>query len=151
MKYVVSTGFQSVSAAQDLLELVAPSDAVILIHELNISQSSDGASADSEMLQTTVLRGATTSGSAGGSATVVPLEAGQPAAGGTYERNNTTQASAGTIVSLAARAWNVLNGLQVVFDPPLVVSPGIRCVVTVTAPADALTLNCDALIDELGG
>jgi hypothetical protein len=150
MKYWATTGFQTVSAAQDLLEFVAPSDAVVLIHEVHIGQSSDGASADSEMLQTSIIRGHTTSGSGGGSATVTPLETGMPAAGGTYERNNTTQATTSG-VTLTTDAFNVLNGYSAVFDPPLVVSPSQRCVVTLSAPADALTLHARALIDELGG
>jgi hypothetical protein len=150
MKYWVTTGFQTVSALQDVLELVAPADAVVLIHEIHIGQSSDGASSDSEMLQTTVVRGLTVSGSGGGSATVTPLETGQPAAGGTYERNNTTQATTSG-VTVFASAFNVLNGFVHVFDPPLAVSPSQRCVVTLSAPADALTLSANALIDELGG
>lgn len=151
MKYWATTGFQTVSAAQDLLEFVAPSDAVVLIHEVHIGQSSDGASSDSEMLQVSVIRAHSTSGSGGGSATVTPLEAGQAAAGGTYERNNTTQATGGSPVTVFATAFNVLSGLAHVFDPPIVVSPGVRCVLTVSAPADALTMSANALIDELGG
>jgi hypothetical protein len=150
MKYWVTTGFQSVSAVQDLIEFVAPSDAVVLLYEVHISQSSDGASTDSEMLQTTVVRGLTVSGSGGGSATVTPVETGQPAAGGTYERNNTTQATTSGVTVLAS-AFNVLNGFVHVFDPPLVLSPSQRCVLTLSAPADALTLSANALIDELGG
>jgi hypothetical protein len=150
MKYWVTTGFQTVSAVQDLIEIVAPADAVVLIHEVHISQSSDGASADSEMLQTTVVRGFTVSGSGGGSATVTPLETGQPAAGGTYERNNTTQATTSG-VTVFASAFNVLNGFVHIFDPPVAVSPSQRCVITLSAPADALTLSANALIDELGG
>jgi hypothetical protein len=151
MKYWITTGFQTVSAAQDLIEIVAPSDAVVLIHEVHISQSSDGASSDSEMLQTTIVRAHSTSGSGGGSATVTPVETGQPAAGGTYERNNTTQATGGSPVTVSADAFNVLNGFVAVFDPPIAVSPGVRCVITVSAPADALTMSARALIDELGG
>jgi hypothetical protein len=150
MKYWVTTGFQTVSALQDVLELVAPADAVVLIHEIHIGQSSDGASSDSEMLQTTVVRGLTVSGSGGGSATVTPLETGQPAAGGTYERNNTTQATTSG-VTVFASAFNVLSGFVHVFDPPIAVSPSQRCVITLSAPADALTLSANALIDELGG
>jgi hypothetical protein len=150
MKYWVTTGFQTVSAVQDLIEIVAPSDAVVLIHEVHIGQSSDGASSDSEMLQTTVVRGLTVSGSGGGSATVTPVETGQPAAGGTYERNNTTQATTSG-VTVFAGAFNVLNGFVHVFDPPIAVSPSQRCVITLSAPADALTLSANALIDELGG
>jgi hypothetical protein len=150
MKYWVTTGFQTVSAVQDLIEIVAPSDAVVLLYEIHIGQSSDGASADSEMLQTTVVRGLTVSGSGGGSATVTPVETGQPAAGGTYERNNTTQATTSG-VTIYADAFNVLNGFVHVFDPPIAVSPSQRCVLTLSAPADALTLSANALIDELGG
>lgn len=150
MKYWVTTGFQTVSAAQDVIEIVAPADAVVLIHEVHIGQSSDGASSDSEMLQTSIIRGHTVSGSGGGSATVTPLETGQPAAGGTYERNNTTQATTSG-VTVTTDAFNVLNGYAAVFDPAIVVSPSQRCVITLSAPADALTLHARALVDELGG
>lgn len=151
MKYWATTGFQTVSAAQDLIEIVAPSDAVVLLYEIHIGQSSDGASSDSEMLQTSVIRAHSTSGSGGGSATVTPVETGQAAAGGTYERNNTTQATGGSPTTIFASAFNVLNGFVHVFDPPIAVSPSQRCVITLSAPADALTLSANALIDELGG
>jgi hypothetical protein len=146
--YWVQTGFQSVSVAQDLIEIVAPSDAAIRVHEINVSQSSD---TDSEQLQFAVIRAHSTSGSGGGSATVTPLVSGAPAAGGTYERNNTTQATGGSPVAVYSEAANVLNGLQKVFDPQIEVAPSVRLVLTVTAPGDAVTMAANMLVEEVGG
>ena len=100
----------SVSAAQDLWEVLAPSDAALLIHSISVDQSSD---TDSEMLRLTSSRvtGAPTSGSGGGTITPTPVVPGAAAAGSTVERNNTTQISGGTSVKCSDRSFNILNGI----------------------------------------
>lgn len=153
MRQTVTTDFQTVSSAQDLLELNAPSDAVVELSEFEIAQSSDFDPATmSEILQITWFRGFTTSGSGGSSAIVTPDEQGASAAGGSYERNNTTLATGTVTTPMGGGAWQILNGSYIkIFDPPLPISPGVRFVIRISAPADALTMICTARINEYGG
>jgi hypothetical protein len=81
----------AVSVVQDLFELNAPADAVVVVHGLEISQSSD---TDSEQLNLLIHRGST-SGSGGSTPTASPLEVGDAAFGGTVEANNTSQSTEG--------------------------------------------------------
>lgn len=138
----------SVSAIQDLFEIVAPSDAAVIIHGCYISQS---ASETSEQLPILVHR-ASTSGSAGSTPTPSPLEVGAPAAGSTVEANNTTQGTEGTFIH--AEGFNVLNGWMWMPTPECrpVLSPIGRLVVELqVAPAAALTMNGVLLFEEIGG
>lgn len=138
----------SVSAAQDLFEINAPSDAVVVIHGLEISQSSD---TDSEQLNLLIHRGST-SGSGGTTPTASPLEVGDPAFGGTVEANNTSQSTEGTILHSAA--FNVLNGYLWIPTPECrpVISPSGRLIVELqTAPGDALTMSGVIYLEEIGG
>ena len=138
----------AVSAAQDLFEINAPSDAVVVVHGFEISQSSD---TDSEQLNILVHRG-TTSGSGGSSVTPNPLEVGDAAFGGTVEANNTTQGTEGTILHSAA--FNVLNGYVWIPTPECrpVISPSGRLIIELqTAPGDELTMSGVAYIEEIGG
>lgn len=138
----------SVTVAQDLFEINAPADAIVVIHGFEISQSSD---TDSEMLNLLVHRGGT-SGSGGTTPTASPLEVGDAAFGGTVEANNTTPGTEGTILHSAA--FNVLNGYIWVPTPECrpVLSPSGRLMVELqTAPADALTMSGTAYFEEIGG
>ena len=82
----------SVTAAQDLFELNAPSDAVVVVHGVTVSQSSDAGDSASEQLNVLIHRGST-SGSGGSTPTARPMEAGDAAFGGTVEANNTSQST----------------------------------------------------------
>lgn len=143
----------AVTAAQDLFELVAPSDAILIIHELDISQTSDVGDAAEELLLVTLKSGATTSGSGGSSVTPVPKELGDAAFGGTCEANNTTAAADGTIVTHRATAWNVRAPLSIIWTPETrpVISPSRRWVCSIPAPADSLTMNGTIVFEEIGG
>ena len=141
----------AVTAAQDLFEIVAPSDAVVRLHRIIINQSSD---TDSEQLRFAIKRGATTSGSGGSSVTPNPASAGDSAFGGTVEANNTTRASAGTIVTLHVEAQNVLNGWDWHPTPEerIDISPSIRLIVGLeAAPVDSLTMHGTMYFEEIGG
>jgi hypothetical protein len=141
----------SVSAAQDLWEWLTPSDAAGLLHAVVIEQT---ASETSEQLRLTVayVTGAPTSGSGGGTITPTPRVPGAPAAGSTVERNNTTQISGGTSVKIADRGFNILNGIEIIFDPPREVAPSTRIVVALpTAPGAAITVSGVLVMEEVGG
>jgi len=154
--YTIDTGFQSVSAVQDLLEVVVPADAVMLLHSVQIDQTSDVTAADAESLIATFKRGiSNTSGSGGASVTPEKLQSGDAAAGITAERNNTTQAVAGggSLATLWTDAFDVLAGYEKTFTPELrpVFSPSQSLIISLAAPADALTLRALVTVEEIGG
>lgn len=141
----------AVSAAQDLLEIVAPSDAAVIIHGVTISQSSDAGDAQAEMLPILIHRG-TATGSGGSTITPNPMQTGEAAFGGTVEANNTTQSVEAT--QLHSEAFNVQIGfffLPPPEDRPVVSPSGLFIVELQSAPADALTMNGTIVFEELGG
>lgn len=144
----------SVTAQQDFFEVVAPADAVVIIREIEISQSSDVGDAAEEGLSILLKAGATVSGSGGSTPTAVPNELGDAAFGGTVEANNTTKANTGTIVTKRASVWN--NRIPWLYHPEerdrIVISPSARFTVELaTTPADALTCNGTITFEEIGG
>ena len=151
--YTAQFSAVAVSAAQDLFEIVAPSDAIVKIHNIRLGQTSDVGDAAEEILLIKLNSGATTSGSGGGSYTPVPIELGDAAFGGTCEINNTTQAADGTIVTHHAWPWNVRGPFEIIFEPETrpVLSPSRRCVLTIPAPVDALTMMGTITFEEIGG
>lgn len=139
----------AVSAAQDIFEIVAPATHIIEIREVRIAQYSDFGDAQAEGISVQIIRGYTTSGSAGSTPTLYSLQgAGTPA--GTYEANNTTVAQTGTAKIALADGFNVQSGWW--YRPPaderIAVQPGERVVVRITAPADAITLNASLVVEE---
>ncbi|MFB4312942.1 hypothetical protein [Actinomadura sp. 21ATH] len=154
MLYSAQFNEVSVSAEQDLFELVAPSDAVVVVHQIVLSQRSDVGDAQEEGLNILLRRGATTSGSGGSSATPASLQAGSSLAGSTVEVNNTTKAQDGTIATLHAEAWNVRSPF-IWLPPPelrIYLSPGQRLTVELdTVPNDAIVANGVIYFEELGG
>lgn len=155
--FAISTGFQTVSAAQDLLEIQVPATEILVLHSITISQSSDEASSESELLQVALKRasGSYTSGSGGSSATPAKLEFGSASTGLTVERNNTSQAAAGSgaLTTIHEDAMQVLSGWNYTPTPEIrpILSPSQALVVSIEAPADALTLCCIAIVEEIGG
>lgn len=138
----------AVSAGQDLFELNAPSDAVVILHEIKITQDSD---TDSEQLEFSIQR-ATASGSGGTTPTARPLEIGNAAFGGTVEANNTSQAT--TLTLIYTEAQNILNGWHYLPTPEMriVLSPSGRIVVRLeNVPTDELTMNGVIVFEEIGG
>lgn len=141
----------AVTAAQDFFEVVAPSDAAVIIHECRISQSSDAGDSASEQLNILVHRGST-SGSGGSSLTPRPLQVGFPAAGSTVEANNTTQSTEGNQV--LADCFNVMAGWLWTPTPEArpVLSPSGRINIELqTTPADSLTMSGTIIFEEVGG
>lgn len=144
----------AVSAIQDLLEIVAPADAVVVIHACFISQSSEEKDAEDEQLYVTWTRAHTTSGSGGSSVTPQPLETGDAAFGGTVEANNTTQATGGTPLVLHSESFNIRAGWAYIPTPEarIVLSPSQRLVLELpAAPADAVTMDGTLIFEEIGG
>lgn len=144
----------AVAAIQDLFELVAPSDSVVVLHDIHISQNTDVGDAAEEILRIELTSGHTTSGSGGSSVTPVPISLGAAAFGGTCEANNTTQASSGTIVTRYVWNWNIRGPFDKIFTPETrpIISPSARmCIELPAAPADSITMSGSITFEELGG
>ena len=144
----------AVTAIQDLFEIVAPADSVVLIHDIHLSQNTDVGDAAEEVLRIELTSGHTTSGSGGSAPTAIPRELGDAAFGGTVEVNNTTQASAGTIVTHYVWNWNIRVGFDKIFTPETrpVLSPSRRaCLELPAAPADSVTMSGSITFEEIGG
>lgn len=147
----------AVTAQQDFFEIAAPSSKTVLIHQVLIAQSTDFGDAQEEGLSILIKRGATTTGSGGSTVTTLPgTEPGFATAGSTVKANNTTKATAGTIVTIHADVWNVRG--QFLFLPTPELRPVIsgasganRLTVELgTTPADSLTVNGTLYFEEIG-
>lgn len=141
----------AVTAVQDLFEINAPADAIVVIHSVIITQSSDAGDAHDEQLSTIFHLGGA-SGSGGTVVTPRALQLGMPAFGGTVEANNTTQSTEGSI--LHAEAWNVRAGLYYRPTPEerIILSPSDQLIIELqTAPADSLTMSGTVIFEEIGG
>lgn len=160
MSRIYTAVFKSiaVTAAQDLFEIAGPTDAITVIHDWTLSQSTETGDAAEEMLVLTTNRGVgtVTSGSGGASVTPHAKEDGDTAYGGTVERNNTTimAVGTGTLEELEAYVWNIRVPMQKVYTPEArpIISPGNRWTLELeTAPADSVTISGTITFEEIGG
>lgn len=153
MRYSVTIDALAVSAAQDLFELTAPSDCIVLIHACYLGQTSDVGDANAENLKVQFIKGYTSSGSGGSAATPTKLETGFAAAGSAAEVNNTTVANTGTATVHHQDVWNTQLPYQYRPAPEerIVLSPSERLVVRLPAPADAITMSGTLVFEEIGG
>lgn len=144
----------AVTVQIDVFELTPADDKPIFIHELRIWQTSDLGDAAEEIIGLSIMRGATSSGSGGGTPTIVPLNHGDAAAGFTAECRNTTLAGTGTIVKAFGDAWNVR--VPYIWTPtpddrPSASQTNTTLVVKLdAAPADSLTMNASMTVEEIG-
>ena len=139
------------TAVQDLFEINAPADSVVVLHSVIITQSSDAGDSADEQLSCLFHLGSS-SGSGGATVTPRPLSLGDAAFGGTCEANNTSQSTEGNI--LHAEAFNIRGGLYYRPTPEerITISPSDRLIIELqTAPADSLTMSGTAIIEEIGG
>lgn len=146
--YTVTGTVSSVSSSKDLLEINAPSDAVVVLHELHVTNDADETS---EMIPLTINR-AGSSGTGGSTETARPLHAGDAAFGGTIESGNTSQA--GTLTPLYRLSENILNGWHHTPVPEgrVFISPSGRIVARLEAnPTTAGTYSFQATIEAIGG
>lgn len=155
MGRMYSVVFQNVavSAIQDLFELTPADDKPIVIHSIEVGQSSDAGDAASELLRWSIVRGHTTGGSGGTAPTPAPLNPNDAAAGCAAEVNNTTIASAGTTTTPYASTFNIATGLVYIPTPECRIgaSQANTTIVVrlVAAPADALTMDGTLVFEEL--
>lgn len=152
--YTVEFNNVAVTAAQDLFELTPADDKPLRIHGWMVGQSSDAGDAQDELLRVQLIRGYTTSGSGGSTATPRPLNRSDAAAGFTCEINNTTVANTGTTHTLHSDVFNVRAGMPFWFPPesrPEVSQADTTLVLRLPgAPADSLTMSGVMYVEELG-
>jgi hypothetical protein len=141
----------TVTAIQDLFEVVAPSDAAVIVHSVTITQHTDAGDAEAEMLPILIHRG-TATGSGGTTVTPSPLQLGEAAFGGVVEANNTAQSVEGTF--LHAEAFNVQIGFYYLPPPedrPVISPSGLFIVELQVAPNDTMDMNGTIVFEEVGG
>jgi hypothetical protein len=153
--YSVPFSATAVSAAVDVFEVLASAAKPFILHEVVLAQSSDYGDAAAEGLSVLIKRatGSYTSGSGGSTVTPAKHATNDAAAGPTAETNNTTQAAAGSgaLTTIRADAFNVQAGYQYLPTPeqrPFFLAAE-ACVVSITAPADAITLSGTLVFEEL--
>ncbi len=150
----------AISVAQDLFEIVAPSNSRVRLLEIDIGQYSDFGDAQAEILSIAIHRGHTTSGSGGSTVTPENINPYGRAAGATVEANNTTVAiTAGKL--LWATGWHIQAGFLwspaeyaprgvPAFRRHIIIKPDQRLVIRITAPNDEITTNGSILFEEIG-
>ena len=140
----------AVTAAKDLMRLSAPSDAVVIIHEVKVSQESDAGDSESEQVAVQLQRSSTDG--TGTSTTPEKMEPSDAAFGGTCVTNLTVDTSISGS-PLRRTSDNVHNAPHWLFTPETrpVVPPSGRFVVRLDkAPADSLTMSLTVVLEEVG-
>lgn len=143
----------SVSAAQDLLSLLASSSVPLKLISARIGQSSDFGDAQDELLRVRIRRGMTTAGSGGSAPSMYDVDKRRNAtSSATCRANDTTAASGGTIEELYEETFNVRSGWIYMPTPEerLVCAVSTRIAINLpAAPVDPLTLSGEICWMEL--
>lgn len=150
--YSASYAGVAVTAAVDIFEILPAANKPISVHALFIGQSSDAGDAEAELLRYQVIRGHTTSGSGGGTATPRGLLPNTTASGAIVETNNTTAASGGTALTLHSDTFHVASGEKLILTPEMrwaCANAELLVVRLGAAPADSLTINATIVFEEL--
>jgi hypothetical protein len=157
---IIQTGWQTVSAQQDLLEVKLGTGQAAILHRVKVVQSNREAASEAEELQINLKRltSTFTSGSGGGAATVVKGATGDAAHGlATIERNNTTPAvvGTGTLEIMEPGVFNILAGEWEFAGTPELrwpLAPSEAFVLSLDeVPAAALTLNAIMVLEIIAG
>lgn len=152
--YRVQFNGVAVTAQQDLFEITGHATRPFVVLGFGLSQTTEFGDAQEEDLLILLKSGQTTSGSGGSSPTPSSNEpGGGVAAGFTAEANNTTKASAGTIVTHPVFAWNVRQPMDMVFtqEQQLLMAATRRFTLELAStPADSITMNGYIDIQEIG-
>lgn len=151
--YTVSFTGVAVTAQQDLFEVTAAAGKNVEVIGIFLSQSTEVGDTQEEGLSILIKAGATTTGSGGSTPTAIPLSVSDAASGVTAKVNNTTKATAGTIVTHHADNWNVRAPFILLFPEDMrVMLTGSRrlTVELATTPADSITMSGTLYLREFG-
>jgi len=146
--YAYTVTAASVSAASDLAEFTAATDRPFRIWNVRIWQTTDLGDANEEVLEATIQRGVT-AGSGGASVTLVSLDR-ETSADTTAAGIRTTAHTGGTVVY--RWGWNIRIPDDLWFTPetaPTFDAATDPVTISLPAPADAITVGCSVLIEEL--
>lgn len=156
MLYSVTFSSVTVTVQQDFFEITAPSTKIVVIHSVELTQSTDVGDAEAEGLAILHKRGAgsVTSGN-GGAATPAKLETGSASASTTAEINGTTKMAVGTgtITTLRSSNWTVQQPYLWLPTPELrhILAPSeLYTVELATTPADSITVSGELVFEEIG-
>ncbi len=142
----------AIAAAAELFFIEAPTDAVLRIHEIKITQ--DG-SETSEQLPLRIYRTATDQGAKGDANTPSPLSEGDAAFGGAVRTNILTAATFATPgAALISESQNILNGWHILPTPEtrIDISPGGYLILKLNAaPSASLNFSGYVMFEEIGG
>jgi hypothetical protein len=150
------TAVVSPAAAFDAFEIKSPAVGgySFIVHEITLGQSSDVGDAAAEGLNLLLKRGVGhTAGSGGTAVTPAPHSSIDPPSVLTATTMNTAQATAGggTLTTIRAEAMNEQAGylfLPLGEDRP-VFGRGEALIVSVSAPADAITCSGNCIVEEI--
>lgn len=152
-KYTIHLAPTAFTVAADLVEIDPATDKPVIVLGWRVYQTTDFGDAQDEVLGYAWVRGNTTSGSGGSSATPAKSMTGDAACSATVEVANTTQASVGTAVTVWSGGFNVRGGDVQVLTPEqwfAVTGSDLLCLRLLGAPADSLTVGCSVDILEIG-
>ena len=142
----------AVAAVCELFFIAAPTDAVVRIHEIKVTQDD---SETSEQLPLKVFRTATDQSAKGTAITPYPLSEGDGAFGGTVRSNILTAATFATEgAMIIADSENILNGWHILPTPEtrIDISPGDYLVIKLdAAPGSSLNISAHVFLEEIGG
>jgi hypothetical protein len=150
--YTLTGSVSGATTAIDLLRVSAPTDAVVVVHRIHITQETEFGDAESEQIDIIVAR-ASTDGSGGSTVTAAKLESGDAAFGGSAVSGNSTQSTL-TTPHIINETFPVQAGFYWVPTPEekIVLSPSGRLVVELsTAPNDSIDFRFFMVIEEIGG
>lgn len=139
----------AVTVQQDFYEILAPTTGTVTIHGWMLSQTTEVADAQEEMLTLTTNRGtgAVTSGSGGTAPTATTIKRTDTAFTGTIEVNNTTKlvVGSGTLTTdLEVHNWNVRVPYMMWYTPetrPIILAGDRWTLELETTPADSITIS----------
>ena len=151
MIYTAEIANQAVSAAQDLFEITAPSDAAVKVLSCRIGQRSQEGDAEAEMAAIAIARYTGADGVGGNALTPLLHELGYAAAGSSV-RGNTTEGA--TKTRMLSDAFNLQAG-WLYLPPPqevIVLSPdGKLAIYLPAALSGILTFDMSFTFEEIGG
>ena len=154
--YTASFTGVAVSAAQDLFEILAPADAIIIPLSAHFGQSSDYGDAQAEGLRIRWVRGEGATTGNGTTITPAPHMAGFAASGCTVKRNGTSimTVGGGSLTRLRPEGFNAQVGYfyQPTPEERFAVSSNDRLTLElIDAPNDELTAEGFVTYMEIGG
>lgn len=152
--YTVEFESDAATTADDLVELDAAAEKPIEVIGWVLGQSTEIKEAEEEMIRYRWIRGNTTSGSGGASATPRPMDSADVAAGFAAEVGNTTPASAGTAVNLYSGGYNVRVGEQIWLPEGcgfFTSGTALLCMRLAAAPTDSVSFTGTVWVREFSG